>query len=198
MKKISGTGSAPEERYSEMRKFCPLQLLFCLQHDHCVTVRPVRGHFTPEKNITFFIKNWMLNIFLFNNFFKKSSIFSGNNEKLFWEHIWQFLRERRRLAPNINGTFFITKEVLNIWLFSSFFKKKPYFLRKWQKTVSGAQVFPDAKGAFVDENEYKLFYGKWGFEYFFINNFFKKSNIFRENRGNIWGHDHFLEGAILR
>ncbi len=52
----------------------PLQLLLCLQHDHWVTVRPVRGHLTLKMNITFSIRNQTLNIFLFNNFFEKSSI----------------------------------------------------------------------------------------------------------------------------
>ncbi len=42
------------------------------------------------------------------------------------------------------------------------------FLKKRQKTISGAQVFFEEKKASADENECSLFYGKWGFEYFFI------------------------------
>ncbi len=38
------------------------------------------GHLTPNFNITFFIINLMLNIFMFNNFFGKS-VFSGVTAK---------------------------------------------------------------------------------------------------------------------
>ncbi len=40
--------------------------------------------------------------------------------------------------PKVNITFFIANVVLNILLFSSFFQKSCNFLRKRQKTVSGA------------------------------------------------------------
>ncbi len=50
-----------------------LQLLFTTWPlSHCATVR---GHLTPKMNIAFFIRNLMLNIFLFNNFFERSNIF---------------------------------------------------------------------------------------------------------------------------
>ncbi len=42
---------------------------------NCVNVQSVRGHLTPKMNIAFFIRNLMLNIFLFNNFFEKNIIF---------------------------------------------------------------------------------------------------------------------------
>ncbi len=60
----------------------------------------------------------------------------------------------------INVTFFIANEVSIILLFSSFFKKSCNFLRKRQKTVSGAQVSFEGKEASGDENECNLFYGK--------------------------------------
>ncbi len=41
----------------------------------------------PKINITFFIPNYMLNMFSFNNFIQKSSIFRENLEKLFSGHI---------------------------------------------------------------------------------------------------------------
>ncbi len=41
-----------------------------------------------------------------------------------------------------------------------------------------------------DENEYKLFYGKFDFKYF--NNFFKKSNVLRGN-----SEKRFLGGRII-
>ncbi len=72
-------------------------------------------------------------------------------------------------ASKINITSFITNDVLNILLFSNFFKKKKCnFLRKRQKIVSPAQVFFEGKEPSGDKNEYNLFYGKCGFEYFFI------------------------------
>ncbi len=40
------------------------------------------------------------------------------------------------------------------------------FLRKRQKTVSGAQLSFEGKEASGDENEYNNFYGEWGLEYF--------------------------------
>ncbi len=55
------------------------------------------------------------------------------------------------------------------------------FLRKRQKTVSGAQVSFEGKEASGDENEYIIFYGKLSLEYFSFNNFFEKSNTSGEN-----------------
>ncbi len=97
LKKISDARSASEERYYGTYFLC--------NTSNCVTVLPVRGHLTPKMNITFFIRNLMLNIFLFKNFFEKSCIFRENRKKLFWGRIWQFFRERRRLTPKINITF---------------------------------------------------------------------------------------------
>ncbi len=52
-------------------------------------------------------------------------------------------------------------EVLNILLFNNFFQEMCNFLRKRQKTVSGAQVSFEGKEASGDEDEYNLFfYGK--------------------------------------
>ncbi len=43
-----------------------------------------RAHLTTKINTTFFITSYMLNIFLFNNFFeKKPTIFEENCEKRF-------------------------------------------------------------------------------------------------------------------
>ncbi len=61
----------------------------------CVTVPPVRGHLKPKMNIAFFIRNLMLNIFLFHNFFEKTCIFRENREKQFWGYIWQFFRGKK-------------------------------------------------------------------------------------------------------
>ncbi len=43
-----------------------------------------RGHFMPKINITFFIANWMINIFMFNNFYEKS-VFSEETAKYYSE-----------------------------------------------------------------------------------------------------------------
>ncbi len=52
--------------------------------------------------------------------------------------------------------------------FYQFFDKGCIFWENGKITVSGAQVSFEEKGISGDENEYNLFYGKWGFEYFFI------------------------------
>ncbi len=46
--------------------------------------------------------------FFIRQFFRKSSIFRENCEKLFWGHIWVFFRGKRHFAPQIDITFFIT------------------------------------------------------------------------------------------
>ncbi len=46
------------------------------------------GHLTPKMNIAFFIRNLMLNIFLFDNFFEKSCIFRKKPQKtVLGEHL---------------------------------------------------------------------------------------------------------------
>ncbi len=68
-------------------KVAPFNPYFVCNTFNCVTVRPVRGHLTPKMIIAFFIRNLMMNIFLFNNFFEKSCIFRENRKKLFWGRI---------------------------------------------------------------------------------------------------------------
>ncbi len=81
-------------------------------------------------------------------------------------------------------------------------KKSCIFWKKRQKTVSGAQVSFEGKGVFGDENKYKLFYGKWGFEYLFfhLTIFLKKATFLEKMGKKIFGRpDHFLgEVVILR
>ncbi len=163
--------ASPKNSFSQFsRKIAPFK-----PYGRSVIVRPVRGHLTTKINITFFIRNKMPNIFLFNNFFGKSSIFRENCEKLFSGHIRWFFSERRRLAPKIKRIFF-TNEVWNISLLSDFFKKKLYFLRKWQKNFSGGHFWRD-RGAWR-QKLILLFYVKCGLNTFSFNNFYKKSNIF--------------------
>ncbi len=73
----------------------------------------------------------MLNVFLFYNFFEKKR----KCVRLFWGHIDNFFRERRRLASKINITFLSQiRYLLNILLFSSFFKKAVFSEKTIDKT----------------------------------------------------------------
>ncbi len=77
--------------------------------------------------------------FFIQQFFrKKSCIFRENHKKLFWRRIWQFFRERRRLTPKINITFFITNDVSNILLFNNFFQKCVIF---WENRFWSPNLF---------------------------------------------------------
>ncbi len=51
----------------------------------------------------------MLDIILFNNLKKKNSIFRENSKKVSWGTFEDFFRERKRLVPKINMTFFYHK-----------------------------------------------------------------------------------------
>ncbi len=96
---------------------------FICNTSNCVTVRPVRGHLTPKMNIAFSIRNLMLNI-SYSTIFSKKTVFSQKPAKnCFGGAFDNFFRERRRLMPKINITFFITNEVSNILLFTNFFQK---------------------------------------------------------------------------
>ncbi len=112
------------DRRSKCSRLRPLQPLLCLQHVHWVTMRPVRGSSYTKNEYNLFYRKLNAEYFFIQQFFfEKSSIFWENGKKLFWWQIWQFFRERRRLARKINITFFITSEVLNILLFNNFSKK---------------------------------------------------------------------------
>ncbi len=83
---------------------------------HCATCN--RSSYTKNEYNFFYQK---LDVEQF--FRKKKHYFLENGKNLFWEHISQFFRERKRLAPKINIPFVITNEVLNILLLNGFFKK---------------------------------------------------------------------------
>ncbi len=89
-----------------------------------------KGSSYTKNEYNFPIRNLMANIFLFDNFFEKSSILWENCEKLFRQHIWQFFRKRRRLVPKINTTFFLSQMRYRIF----------YYLTVSSKNGSGAQV----------------------------------------------------------
>ncbi len=152
--------------------------MFTLFHSWRVAVRPVKGHLTPKMNITFFNINWILNIFLFNNFFWKKHYIPRKLKNCFGGTFDHFLRERRSLTPKINITSFITKSVLNILFLNSFFHKKTGIFRA--KSHFWGQVRLEGKGASGDENEYNLFYGKWGWISFHLTIFLKKATLFEK------------------
>ncbi len=126
---------------------------------NCVTVRPVRGYLTSKMNMAFFIRNLMLNIFLFNNFFEKSCIFRENRKKLFRGRIWQFFRERRHLMPKINITFFITNEVSNILSHTNFFQKCVIFWENARKPFLGPKSLLKERSRLVTRMNINFFMG---------------------------------------
>ncbi len=135
----------------------------------------------------------MLNIFLFNNFFEKSSIFWENREKLFWEHIWQFFRERRRLAPKSNITFFITNEVMNSLLFNRFFQKSCIFWKNSKRPFLGPSLL---KG--MGRMNVTFFIGNEVLNIFHLTIFLKKATFLekmgKNNFGGTTAENPFLRG----
>ncbi len=110
--KISGARSASFPSTDTLLATGPL--------GHCANYQ---GSSYTKNECNLLIRNQMLNTFLIDNLYEKCSIFRLNREKQFLRgRIWQFCRKKRRLAPKINITFLITNELLNILLFSSFFK----------------------------------------------------------------------------
>ncbi len=103
----------------------------------------------------------MLIIFLFDNFFEKSSIFRENREKLLWEHVWQFFRKCRRPAQKIDITSFYNKlGTPNILLFNSFFKKnkKNIVFQFWGK---GCRTTKMNIGNLFCGNEYRILFSSF-------------------------------------
>ncbi len=113
----------------------------------------------------------------------KKVVFSNKTVKnCFGGHIWPFFMERRRLA--------LVYSQIRYWIFyylSFFQKKKTIFREDDKKPFLGGQVPFEGKGASSDENEYNIFYGKWGLNILSFNNFFEKSTIFGDNGEKILG-----------
>ncbi len=123
----------------------------------------------------------MLNISLFDNFFEKNGIFRENSEKQFWCRFDNCLGKRGVLSPKLIWLFFYHKWSTEYFIVSQFFQKKLRFLRKWQKTVSGAQVSFEAKAAFGDENENNHFLWWMRFWIFFhLTIFLKKKYLLKK------------------
>ncbi len=148
------------ERRSKLTLFATRPLGYCATCKGSSYTKNVNNFFYQKSDAQYF---------LLDNFFKKSSIFRENREKLFWKLIWRFFRERRRLASKINITFIITNKVRNILLFSVFFKKICIFWENGKKLLVVAKSLLKGRGwVSADESEYYLFHRKCGFEYFFI------------------------------
>ncbi len=84
-----------------------------------LTTRPLGGHHVTCKGSSYTKNEYnMLNIFLWDNFFEKSSLFWESCKKLFWVNIWQFL------TPKIIVNFFLSQ--MRYWILSylAIFSKK--------------------------------------------------------------------------
>ncbi len=95
------------------------------------------GVLTKKSNITFLITNYVLNILLFNSFFKKSCIFREKCEKPFLG-AKSLLKVRGRPGTKMKTTFFMGNEVLNIFSSTNFFKEMPLLRR----TSCAKEYFP--------------------------------------------------------
>ncbi len=98
----------------------------------------------------------MLNIFLINNFFEKSSIFRENREKLFSSTFDDFLKKGGVLLQKLRQLF-LSQMRYGIFYYLAAFSKKVVFSEKMTKTVSGGQVSFEEKGASGDKNKYYFF-----------------------------------------
>ncbi len=107
--------------------------LLCLQQGplcHCATCN---GSSYTKNEYNFFYQKLDAEIFLFDIFFEKNSLFREGCEKLFCGYIWQFFREKGRLAPKINVTFFLSKIRYRIFYYLASFSKKAVFSEKMAK-----------------------------------------------------------------
>ncbi len=134
----------------------------------------------------------MVNNFLFNNFFEKSSTFRENREKLFWGRIWQFLKERRRLVPKINITFLLPMTCWIFYYLAVFSKKAVIFWKNGKTPFLWAESLEGTEGMATKMN-ITFFMGNEVLNIFSCNNFFQKNSIFEESKEkNVGGRDHFL------
>ncbi len=85
----------------------------------------------------------------------------------------------------IRTKFILHKIFFRMSVLSSSKTSWTFFNLRWkhcEKPFVGGHDHFEGKRASGGKNQYKLFYKKWGFEYFLCNNFFKKNNIFKNNR----------------
>ncbi len=139
-----------------------------MQPGRCVTVRPVRGHFTPKMNITFFYQKLDAEYFFIRQFFRKKQYFRRKLQKLFWGRIWQFFRERRRLASKINVIFLLQMRYWICYYLAVFSKKAEIFKENSKKPFLRPKFLLKGRGRLARKINATFFNRKWGFEYFFI------------------------------
>ncbi len=106
--------------------------------------------------------------FFIQQFFRKKLYFQRKPQKtVFGGAIDNFLGKEGVLRQKLTQLFYY-KWGIEYFIIYQFFPKICNFLRKFQKSVSGAQFSFKEKETSSDENEYKLFYRKWGLEYFIV------------------------------
>ncbi len=103
---------------------------------------------------------------------------------------------RDHLTPKMNIDFFIRNLMLNIFFYSTIFSKKAVFSEKTAKNCFGG-AFDNSLGkeGVLRQKLTKLFYNKWGIEYFIIYQFFPKMcNFLRKRLKAVCGAQVSFEG----
>ncbi len=148
-----------------------------------VSLCDLSGVILHQKWILPFLSEIWCWIFFYSTIFSKKSVFSKKTAKIcFGGAFDNFLGKESVLRQKLTLLCY-HKWGIEYFVIYQFFPKMCNFLRKRQKTASGAQVPFEGKKASGNENEYKLFYGKWGLEYFIGLQFFRKKAIFLETMG---------------
>ncbi len=107
-----------------------------------VTIFLNMGSSYPKNDYDIFITNLILNIFMINSFFRKSSIFWGNCRKLFWEYIRPFLLHFYYITLaryTFLVIFFISVALPLLPIYDLSFS---LFGGNWGSAVSGLATFP--------------------------------------------------------
>ncbi len=167
--------------------------------DHCATCK-VSSYSKNEYKL--FYQKLDAEYFFMLQFFLKSNIFRENCKELFWRHIWQFFRRRKRLAPKINVlNFFLSQMSYWIFYYSAVFLKKKtvIFWENSKKLFLGPKSLLKGRKYLATKMNITFFLWEIIFWIFFHLTIFSKKATFLEKMGRkIWRHDHFLEGVILR
>ncbi len=101
------------------------------------------GHLATKMNITFFVENEALNIFLSNNFFEVSNFPEKMAKKILGDmsnFSISIFKINGHLMSKIKTAVFITNYIFNIFMLNNFFRIKQYFPRKLQKSVVGTHL----------------------------------------------------------
>ncbi len=118
----------------------------------------------------------MLNILLFNSFFKRKAVFSEKNCKKPFSP--SLLKGRGRLATKMNRTFFMENEVLNIFHWTVFLKKAVFLEKMGKNNFWGTWPFFRRKGHLTLKTNITFFYRKLDAKNYYIRQFFRKKQYF--------------------